>query len=219
MRPSRKVLRVLCLLSFAGGAALLALGARASLRAHLGAAAGAFCALGALVALLSTLGFVGAGRDKSALLMAFFFLNFLLVASLVVACYAAFFSHAALETWLKHHWAETVLDKLRSSQEECQEFDTCADFLETTVTRLGAIGAAIAALAVASMYCVVRIVTVPIVMKSMLTVVNAMFVALGAGLFAYGLSVKVHADMISGQQWIGELLLSLAIFENLFFCC
>lgn len=202
MRPSRKFLRLLTALSFAGGVTLLALGAQVSLRAHLGASAAALSALGALVALLSALGFVGAGRDKSALLMLFFFLSFLLVASLFVACYAAFFFQDALKAWLKHHWAARVLRHLRAL-DDCVAFEACADYLERRVVQLGAVGAALVVLALAEMYCVVRIVTVPIVMKSMLTFVNAVFVALGAGIFAYGLAVKVHADMTSGQQWIG----------------
>lgn len=202
MRPSRKLLRVLTALSFAGGVALLALGAHVSLRAHLGASAAALSALGALVALLSALGFAGAGRDKSGLLLLFFFLSFLLVASLFVACYAAFCFQDALEAWLKHHWAARVLEHLRAL-DDCTAFEPCAEYLERRVEQLGAVGAALVALALAQMYCVVRIVTVPIVMKSMLSFVNAVFVALGAGLFGYGLAVKVHADMTSGQQWIG----------------
>lgn len=39
---------------------------------------------------LSVLGFVGAGREKSGLLMLYFFLNFFLVTCLLVASYAAF---------------------------------------------------------------------------------------------------------------------------------
>jgi hypothetical protein len=96
---------------------------------------------------------------------------------------------------------------------------------------LGAIGFACIALVLASLYCVIRIVTVPIVMKNMLTVINFIFIALGAGkqltvkvwlsfvpgvlttvffaysgVFAYGLTVKSRDEMTAGQEWIGESL-------------
>lgn len=43
-----------------------------------------------IVVVLSVLGFVGAGREKSGMLMLYFFLNFFLVTCLLVASYAAF---------------------------------------------------------------------------------------------------------------------------------
>lgn len=49
MRPSRKFLRFLCVLSFAGGAALLALGINVALTAHLHASAAALASLGGYV--------------------------------------------------------------------------------------------------------------------------------------------------------------------------
>lgn len=49
MRASRKVLRVLCALSFAGGAALLALGAHVAVTAHLYASAAVLASLGGCV--------------------------------------------------------------------------------------------------------------------------------------------------------------------------
>lgn len=49
MRPSRKFLRFLCALSFAGGAALLALGLNVALTAHLHASAVALASLGGYV--------------------------------------------------------------------------------------------------------------------------------------------------------------------------
>lgn len=49
MRPSRKFLRFLCALSFAGGATLLALGLNVALTAHLHASAAALASLGGYV--------------------------------------------------------------------------------------------------------------------------------------------------------------------------
>lgn len=202
MRPSRKFLRALCVLTFGGGVALVALGLKVSLAAHLGASAAALAALGGAVVLLSVLGFVGAGRDKSALLLLYFFLHFLLLACLLVACYAAFVFQDALASWLKHHWGASVLNYLRSKS-CCETYEGAEAYLKHRVTVLGIVGVVCMVVELIALYCVVRIVTVPIVMKSMLTVINTLFFVLGVGIFAYGLSVKVHDEMTSGQQWIG----------------
>ncbi|KAG7400924.1 hypothetical protein PHYBOEH_003835 [Phytophthora boehmeriae] len=217
MRPSRRFLRLLCLLSFAGGVSLLGLGLQISLSSHVGASAAALSGLGGCVVLLSLLGFVGAGRDKSRLLLLFFFLNFLLLTGLFVACYAAFFFRDALESWVKHHWGSDVLAALRQ-KECCATYDKTVDYLEHRLVVVGSLGVVCMLLVVAAMYCVVRIVTVPIVMRSMLSVTNAVFVLLGTGLFIFGLSVKVHDEMTSGQRWIaiifivvGTLMVALSV--------
>ncbi|RLN93981.1 hypothetical protein BBJ28_00018644 [Nothophytophthora sp. Chile5] len=206
MRPSRKFLRVLTLLSFSVGVALLALGLQVSLAAHLGASAAALAGLGGCVVLLSALGFVGAGREKSGPLMLYFFLNFFLATGLFVACYAAFFFRDALESWLKHHWSAAILAALREKS-CCTTYEATVDYLEHRVLVLGIIGVACIALVLTSMYCVVRIVTVPIVMRNMLSVMNAVFIVFGTGLFIYGLSVKTHDEMTSGQQWIAVIFI------------
>ncbi|RLN95494.1 hypothetical protein BBJ28_00017816 [Nothophytophthora sp. Chile5] len=206
MRPSRKFLRVLTLLSFSVGVALLALGLQVSLAAHLGASAAALAGLGGCVVLLSALGFVGAGREKSGPLMLYFFLNFFLATGLFVACYAAFFFRDALESWLKHHWSAAILAAMREKS-CCATYEATVEYLEHRVLVLGIVGVACIALVLTSMYCVVRIVTVPIVMRNMLSVMNAVFTVFGTGLFIYGLSVKTHDEMTSGQQWIAVIFI------------
>ncbi|TYZ57050.1 hypothetical protein PybrP1_010702 [[Pythium] brassicae (nom. inval.)] len=208
MRVSRKVLRVLCALTFAGGAALLALGIHVAITAHLHASAAALATLGGAVLALSTLGFVGAGREKSGALMLFFFLHLLLAACLVIASYAAFCFQDTLESWLKHHWGHDVLAYLRA-QPCCSSYERAVTHLEAKFVQLGAVGAACLALVLASLYCVVRIVTVPIVMKSMLTVINGIFLLLGLGIFACGLSVKARDEMTAGQEWIATVFISV----------
>uniref|UniRef100_K3XBP0 Tetraspanin n=1 Tax=Globisporangium ultimum (strain ATCC 200006 / CBS 805.95 / DAOM BR144) TaxID=431595 RepID=K3XBP0_GLOUD len=211
MRPSRRFLRFLCALTFASGAALLALGLHVALSAHLHASAVALASLGGIVVLLSTLGFVGAGREKSGMLMLFFFLNFFLVTCLFVASYAAFCFQDAMESWLKHHWSDEVLDYLRSKP-CCSTYEDTVTYLEHKFMTLGAIGFACIALVLASLYCVIRIVTVPIVMKNMLTVINFIFIALGAGVFAYGLTVKSRDEMTAGQEWIAIVFITVGTF-------
>jgi hypothetical protein len=204
MRASRKVLRLLTLLSFGCGVALLGLSLHLVLSTNFGASAAALAALGGCVVLLSVLGFVGAGRDKSRLLLLFFFANFVLAAGLFVACYATFFLQSALESWVKHHWSADVLAALRENA-CCATYSDAVDSLEHRVAVVGALGVVCFVLVLAAMYCVVRIVTVPIVMRSMLAVTNVVFTLLGVGLFVFGLSVKVHDEMTSGQRWIGEI--------------
>ncbi|KAE8881801.1 hypothetical protein PF005_g21736 [Phytophthora fragariae] len=217
MRPSRKLLRVLTLLSCGCGVALLGLALHLVLATNFGASAAALAALGGCVVLLSVLGFVGAGRDKSRLLLVFFFVDFLLVTGLFVACYAAFFLQDALESWVKHHWTARVLAALRA-EACCATYSDAVQSLEQRVAVVGAVGVTCMLLVLASMYCVVRIVTVPIVMRSMLSVTNAAFTLLGTGLFVFGLSVKVHDEMTPGQRWIaiifivvGTLMVALSV--------
>ncbi|KAG7391960.1 hypothetical protein PHYPSEUDO_002666 [Phytophthora pseudosyringae] len=206
MRPSRKFLRLLTLLRFGCGVSLLGLALHLVLTTKFGASAAALAALGGCVVALSALGFVGAGRDKSRLLLLFFFADFVLVTGLFAACYAAFFFQDALESWVKHHWTTHVLTALRDTA-CCATYSDAVQFLERRVALIGAIGVACMLLVVASMYCVVRIVTVPIVMRSMLSVMNAVFALLGTGLFVFGLSVKVHDEMTSGQRWIAIIFI------------
>ncbi|POM57595.1 Hypothetical protein PHPALM_37870 [Phytophthora palmivora] len=217
MRPSRKFLRLLTLLSFSCGVSLLGLAVHIVATTDFGASAAALAALGGCVVLLSVLGFVGAGRDKSRLLLLFFFADFVLVTGLFVACYAAFFFQDALESWVKHHWTAPVLAALRDTS-CCVTYSDAVEYLEHRVVVIGAVGVACMLLVIASMYCVVRIVTVPIVMRSMLSVMNAVFTLLGTGLFIFGLSVKVHDEMTSGQRWIaiifivvGTLMVALSV--------
>ncbi|KAF4136919.1 Tetraspanin family [Phytophthora infestans] len=216
MRP-RKCLRLLTLLSFGCGVTLLGFALHVVITTDFGASAAALSALGIGVVVLSLLGFIGAGRDKSRLLLIFFFVNFLLVTGLFVACYTAFFFQDALESWVKHHWTANVLAALRDSW-CCATYSDAVDYLEHRVVAIGAIGVACMLLVIASMFCVVRIVTVPIVMRSMLSVMNVAFTLLGTGLFFFGLSVKVHDEMTSGQRWIaiifivvGTLMIALSV--------
>jgi hypothetical protein len=218
MRPSRKALRVLTLLTLAGGAALLVLGIHVSLVARLHASAAALASVGFLVVLLSLVGFVGAGRDKSALLMGYFFANFVLLTVLFVASYAALAFQDSLVAWLKHNWTSPVLAYLRS-KECCRDgFEATTQFVHRQFLLLGILGLVCLALVLMAMYCVVRIVTVPIVMKSLLTVLNAVFCLLGAVLIIFAAVVQSkHEPATSGHQWIaivflvtGTLLIALA---------
>ena len=202
MRPSRKFLRVLTLLSCGCGVSLLSLAFHPVLVIDFRASAAALVALRCCIVLCSIVGFVGAGRDKSCLLLLFFFMNFLLVTGLFVSCYAAFFFQDVLGSWVKRHWATNVLKTLRTTT-CCATYSDTVQYLKHRVMIIGSVGVACMVLIIASMYCAVRIVTVPIVMRSMLSVTNAIFILLGTGLFVVGLSINVHEEMTSGQQWIG----------------
>lgn len=94
----------------------------------------------------------------------------------------SYIAQDTLESWLKHHWSDDVLTYLRA-QPCCSTYEGTVSYLEHKFVRLGAIGFACIAVVVASLYCVIRIVTVPIVMKNMLTVINFIFLVLGVGTF------------------------------------
>ncbi|TMW58356.1 hypothetical protein Poli38472_009915 [Pythium oligandrum] len=217
MRPSRKILRAICVLTLAGGGALLGIGLHVSLTAHLQASAAALASIGAFVVLFSVLGFVGAGREKSAMLMLYFFLNFFLITCLFISSYSAIAFQDSLESWLKIHWKHPVLDYLRTKP-CCENYDEAVSYLESKFLILGALGFVCLLLVLAAMYCVIRIVTVPIVMKNLLTVINFIFIVLGTGIFGYGCAVKSKDELTSGQEWIaimfivvGTLIFALSV--------
>lgn len=135
-----------------------------------------------MIVLMAVLGFAGAGRDKSNALMIFFFFNLFLVTCLFVASYAAFCFKDTVASWVKHHWSSSVLAYLRT-QSCCGTYESAVDYLEGNFMALGAIGFAVIVVSLLSLHCVVRIVTLPIVMKSMLTVINIIFMALGSSAF------------------------------------
>lgn len=147
---------------------------------------------------MAALGFVGAGRDKSNALMIYFFLNLFLVTCLFVASYAAFCFEDTVASWVKHHWSSSVLAYLRT-QSCCGTYESAVDYLESKFVALGAIGFAVIAVSMLSLHCVVRIVTLPIVMKYMLTVINAIFMALGSSaLFSFSVvRQRAPADSVA----------------------
>jgi uncharacterized protein YacL len=86
----------------------------------------------------------------------------------------------------------------------CSSYENAVSYLENKFLLIGSIGFICIGLIVASLVCVVRIVTIPIVMKSLLTVINFIFILLGTGVFSWGIYVKSHDDMTAGQHWIGK---------------
>ncbi|CAI5743651.1 unnamed protein product [Peronospora destructor] len=220
-RRSRRFLRFLTFLSCGCGVSLVSLVLHHVLATAFEVTAAALAALGCCVVLLSILGFIGAGRDKSGLLLLFFFINFLLVTGLFVSCYAAFFFQDVLDSWIKRHWATDVLKALRDTP-CCATYSDTVQYLERGVMIMGSVAVACMVLVIASMYCVVRIVTVPIIMRSMLSVMNAIYMLLGTGVFILGLSVHGHDEMTSGQRWtaiifivVGTLMVALSVLGNI----
>lgn len=206
MRPARKALRAICVLTFLCGAALVALSIHVGYHVKLHASAVMLGVLGGFVALLSSLGFVGAGREKSGMLMLFFFVNFLLLTCLLVASYGVICFRESIEAWVRHHWDHAVLAFMRT-QPCCATYDTMVQFMEARMMMLSAVGFSALVLLLLSMYLVVRIVTVPIVMKHMLTVINVIFFFAGASLLAYGAAVKYKEEPTAGQRWMPMVLL------------
>uniref|UniRef100_M4BF15 Uncharacterized protein n=1 Tax=Hyaloperonospora arabidopsidis (strain Emoy2) TaxID=559515 RepID=M4BF15_HYAAE len=173
---------------------------------NLRSSAAALVTLSSFVMLLSVLGFVGAKRDrKSRLLLLFFFCNFLLVSSLFVMCYAAFFFQDALESWIKHHWAASAL----RDKPCCTTYSDTVQYLKRCAVIVGGLGIACMLLVISAMYCVVRIVTVPVVMRRMQSVLNVVFMILGTGLFVVGLLCDAHDEMTSGQKWMAIILITV----------
>ncbi|KAL7680406.1 putative tetraspanin/Peripherin [Plasmopara halstedii] len=211
MRPSRKFLRLLTLLSFVCGISLLGLALDIVTTTDFNDSAAALGSLGFGVILLSILGFVGAGKERSRLLLLYFFINFLLVTGLFVLCYAAFFFQDALKSWVKHHWTANVLARLRQAS-CCTTYNDAVEYLYNRMVAVGIIAVICLLVVVLSMYCVVRIVSVPIIMRSMLSVMNVAFTLLGTVLFIVGMVVKMHDEMTSGQKWIAIIFIVVGTF-------
>ncbi|CAI5701441.1 unnamed protein product [Peronospora effusa] len=222
MRPSRPFLRLLTLLNCICGIVLLCLALHLVLLLQVKASAAVLMIwLSCCVVLLSILGFIGAGQATSCLLLLYFYINFLLLSGLFVSCYAAFFFHNVLESWMKRQWVTDVFNALRN-QTCCVTYSDTVQYLEHRVMLIGSVEVVCMVLIIASMYCVVRIVTVPIIMRSMLSVTNVIFMLLGTGLFGLGLSINVHDEMTAGQRWIailfivvGTLMVALSVLGTI----
>uniref|UniRef100_A0AAV1TNU1 Tetraspanin n=1 Tax=Peronospora matthiolae TaxID=2874970 RepID=A0AAV1TNU1_9STRA len=206
MRQSRTNLRVLTVLSFSCGILMWIFALQVRRATNLRSSAAALVTLSSFVMLLSVLGFVGAKRDrKSRILLLFFGCNFLLVSSLFVMCYAAFFFQDALESWIKHHWAASAL----RDKPCCTTYSDTVQYLKRCAVIVGGLGTVCMLLVISAMYFVVRIVTVPVVMRRMQSVLNVVFMILGTGLFAVGLLCYAHDEMTSGQKWMAIILITV----------
>ncbi|CAI5739603.1 unnamed protein product [Hyaloperonospora brassicae] len=218
MRPSRTFLRLLTILSFGCGLLMASFALHLRIAVGLRAGAAALATISNFVMLLSVLGFVGSRRGrKSRLLLVFFFCDFLLVTCLFAMCYAAFLFQDVLELWVKRHWTASVLSALRDAP-CCATYSDTVRYLTHCAVIVGGMGIACMLLVIAAMYCVVRIVTVPIVMRRLQSVLNVVFMLLGTALFAIGLACNVYDAMTSGQKWmaiicivVGALVFALSV--------
>lgn len=59
--------------------------------------------------------------------------------------------------------------------------------------------------------CSVRILTVPVIMKNMLTMINTGFFFLGIGVLLMGSYVASHSNEVEGVEWISKLILSIGV--------
>lgn len=83
--------------------------------------------------------------------------------------------------------------------------DESEDWMKDHFGYAGIVGACIVPLLLIGAQCTVNLVTVPIIMKSLLDIINYIFMMLGAALALAGLYGHIHSDLEADIDWIAYL--------------
>lgn len=104
--------------------------------------------------------------------------------------------------WVKHNWDTPSLALLRK-QGCCDTAQDTTKFLKFNFMALGILGFTLVGLLLIALQCTLKIVTLPIIMRNLVTTINVVFIAMGAGLIVVGLQLNLHEEMEMGHEWIG----------------
>ncbi|KDO27097.1 hypothetical protein SPRG_07808 [Saprolegnia parasitica CBS 223.65] len=217
LRRYRRTLQATTLLGTVGGVVVAYYGitlsslvqAAAPGGARLAVAAIALATIGCLYACASMLGFCGstAKHERVRCLMIYFYATIVVSVLLVLFTYMALAAPSAIANWLRLHWSVLGLE----GHACCQTYDSAITYLSHRFTTLGGLAVASIACMFASLYCVIKIVTVPTVMRDILSVINVIFVFLGLATFGYGLYMMAHDALDAGEDWIASIFTAIGV--------
>ncbi|ETV97559.1 hypothetical protein, variant 3 [Aphanomyces invadans] len=158
---------------------------------------------------VSMVGFCGvlATKERLQFLMIYFYATLLVSVVFLVFTYMALVAPSSIVTWLKLHWSTLPL----RHRPCCRTFDNARAFVSTRYSMLGVLGAAGIASLVMTLVCIVKIASVPVVMRHMLSVVNAMFIVAATVAIVYGLHAKGYDALDGGWDWLAWLLVGVGI--------
>ncbi|ETV73925.1 hypothetical protein H257_11249 [Aphanomyces astaci] len=216
VRTCRRVVQVLTLLSMLAGCAIAYFGiiVSSSLTSTADSSSSSVTAVmlatfGVVYVAVSMVGFCGvlATKERLQFLMIYFYSTLFISVAFIVFAYMALVAPSTMATWLKLHWSALPLRHHAC----CRTFDDAHAFISTRYAMLGALGLASIVALVTTLLCIIKIASVPVVMRHMLSVVNAMFVVVATAAIAYGLHAKEYAVLDGGWDWIAWLLVAVGI--------
>jgi hypothetical protein len=114
--------------------------------------------------------------------------------------------------YVKHHWEDLGSLKAQSC---CTTTADMNGWLERNFTILGIVGLISCVFMSYGCLCAVRILTVPIIMKNMLVVINIMFFGAAFMIMGVGVFALDHDEVEAGNKWIAILFISMAAFTML----
>ncbi|CAK4156445.1 unnamed protein product [Aphanomyces euteiches] len=224
VRQIRRVLQVLTVLSMLSGVTIayfgIVLTAAMSSAEHVSSAfvtAVLLAIFGILYVLSSMAGLCGVSASKERLqfLMVYFYANIAIIVVFVLFGYMAIVAPTSLKAFLKHHWGHLPLRYHRC----CRTFDDAYTFFSLRFVWLGVFGIGSALCLIVSTYLVIKLATIPVVMRHLLTVVNAMFILVGLATFAYGLYIKSYRALDGGLHWLAYVLMSIGLVVFILSLC
>jgi len=167
--------------------------------------------VGSLMIVFAIMGIVGAKNETSWLLLTYFYMCVFLISMLLLFSVGVVAFQGAVETYVDHHWEDTSMGRVRSFN-CCKTKADAIAYLKRNLDFLG--GAGFTAIGVLSYacYCTVRLISVPIVMKNMLVVINFIFMFIGACVAGYAGYVTQNVNLEAGNEWIAFLFLAMGIF-------
>ncbi|OQR95181.1 hypothetical protein ACHHYP_00236 [Achlya hypogyna] len=217
IRRYRRTLQVVTILGIVGGVVVAYYGITLSALVHasvpdgsfLSVAAVALSTLGCLYACASILGFCGstAKHERVRCLMVYFYATIIVCVVLVLFAYLALAAPSTVSNWLRLHWSSLGLE----DEVCCSTFDDAHAYLRRRFISMGIIAAVSVVCMLLALYCVIKIVTVPVVMRDILTVINVIFIVLGLGMFSYGIHMTSHDVLDAGQHWIASLFIGVGV--------
>jgi hypothetical protein len=196
--------------------------------------ASALAALGGLVVLMSVIGFWGAKNETHSMLLGvraaydyslceaisltiatplfspqYFYITCFLMMLMFLFSVSALAFQDTFAVYVEHHWED--LGQLKS-QACCTDIDKMNAWLERNFTMLGVVGLVTCVFMAYGCLCAVRILTVPIIMKNMLVVINAMFFAAAFLIMMVGVFALGHDEVEAGNKWIAILFIAMSCF-------
>ncbi|KAF0685938.1 Aste57867_22256 [Aphanomyces stellatus] len=234
VRQYRRAVQVLTLLSMLAGCAITYFGvilcssmSSATDTSSATVTATMLAVFGVVYVAASAIGFVGVtvSKDRLQFLMIYFYANLFVTVVFVLFAYMALVAPSTVDTWLKMHWANLPL----RHRPCCRTFDDARVYVDVLglsmfvisfsldryisvrFSWMGLLGGLGVGSLVAALVCVVKIVTVPVVMRHMLTVVNAMFIFVGIATVVYGFYMKSYTVLDAGLHWLAWMLMGVGV--------
>ena len=104
----------------------------------------------------------------------------------------------SFNTYVDHHWPE-LQEAAKGLGSCCETRQGLEDYFRSKFNVIGGIGFGTIAVLALSSWMTVKVLTIPIIMKNMLTIINGLYCVVGAGITAMGAYLQRHE--VSSITW------------------